>query len=372
MKRFRLAFILPSLRGGGAERVILTLTRLLAESDYAVDLVLVRSTGPFITEVSPKVSVVDLGHSRAIFSLVSLVRYFWRSAPDVVLPSLPHITIITLLAELFCKKKTIVLPIEHNTLSALMRHSKSMKQSLLPALMRVTYPMANKVICVSYGVKEDLKDMLRLPDPKLTVIYNPVNVNCLTELSAEPAVHPWLSSPSTPILLAAGRLTYAKGFDVLIDAMGVVNTDNDARLIILGEGPEEKNLHRQIDQMGLSECVSIPGFVNNPYPFFRHASLFVLSSRWEGLPTVLIEAIACGAQVVSTDCPSGPREILGPDADHRLVPVDDHEALASKIIDALNGRLSDSKDIHLEQFTEAFAGLAYDDLIREQRDLSHD
>ena len=351
---------------------MLTLCRLMADKGHTVDLILIRSTGAFKTEIPSNVSIVDLGYSRAIFSLASLIRYLWRSTPNVVLPSLPHITIITLVANLFCGKKAVVLPIEHNTLSALVRYSKSLKQSLLPALMRIIYPMANKIICVSYGVKQDLKSTLHLADQKLTVIYNPVNTKSLTQLSKQPAVHPWLTSPSYPILVAAGRLTFAKGFDVLISAMSILHTRSCARLIILGEGPEKASLQKQIETAGLSERISIPGFTSNPYPFFKSASLFILSSRWEGLPTVLIEALACGAQAISTDCPSGPREILGPDASHRLVPVDDHHELASKILEALDGRLSDSKSAHLEKFTESFAQLAYHRLIKQELNSSHE
>lgn len=368
MARQKLTFLLPSLRGGGAERVILTLSQLMVKKGYSVDLVLVRSTGAFKTEVPADVNLIDLGHSRAAFSLISLARYIRQSRPDVLLPSLPHITIITLITKWLCRYTLVTLPIEHNTLSALLANSKSPKQTLLPLLMRITYPTANKIICVSRGVEKDLKTTLSLPDHKLTVIYNPVNTSSLIQLSQHPTNHPWLKNRSSPLLLAVGRLTYAKGFDVLINAMSIVHAKSKAKLIILGEGPEKSRLHELIQDTGLSECISIPGFTNNPYPYFKRASLFVLSSRWEGLPTVLIEAIACGAKVISTDCPSGPREILGANAERYLVPVGDHCALATKILETLDGHLDNRNQVDLDKFTEAYSQKEYHRLIRQELD----
>ena len=362
----KLTFILPSLRGGGAERVILTLTELMLRKGYIVELVLIRSIGAFSNELPEGLKVIDLGRKRALFSLFALGRYLRSSSPEVIFPSLPHISIVTLISTWITRTKTVVIPIEHNTLSESIRYSPSMKQSLLPFLMRLTYPRARTVICVSQGVQRDLQRKLSLPPEKLMVIYNPVITEMLDSLSKQAVCHPWLSCRTKPVLVAAGRLTYAKGFDVLIDAMEIVCGSSNARLIILGAGPDEANLKQQIVEKNLSDHISMPGFIANPYPFFRLASIFVLSSRWEGLPTVLIEAAACGTNIVSTDCPSGPREILDSETSQELVPVGDHQALANQILDVLEKRLTPQRPRDFTQFTAAYAQKQYDKLINKE------
>jgi len=168
------------------------------------------------------------------------------------------------------------------------------------------------------------------------VIYNPAFNDDLIDLSREHLDHSWFEDGQPPVILAVGRLHHQKGFDILLDAFSAVLAEKPCRLVILGEGPQRKNLEIQARQLGVAEYVHFPGFVKNPYAYMGRASLFVLSSRWEGLPGALIEAMACGCAVVATDCPSGPAEIIENGMQGAIVPVEDPRALATAMLQALS------------------------------------
>jgi len=201
--------------------------------------------------------------------------------------------------------------------------------------MRLIYPLAHTIIAVSNGVAEDLSTVLALPKSRISVIYNPVVTKSLKQQAEIPVTHTWLQSDRIPVVLGVGRLTKAKNFETLIQAFSIVLETISAKLIILGEGEERSNLENLVRQLNLVNEVDLPGFTENPYSYMKRAKLFVLSSLWEGLPTVLIEALSCGTQVVSTDCPSGPREILENGKWGTLVAVNDGQALANAMIDAI-------------------------------------
>jgi glycosyltransferase involved in cell wall biosynthesis len=206
--------------------------------------------------------------------------------------------------------------------------------------MRWAYRQADAIIAVSEGVADDLANILNLPREGIDVVYNPVVTPGLEALAAAPIDHPWLAKGSPPVILAAGRLTAPKDYPTLLHAFAKVRTKHDYRLVILGEGELRPLLETMVDTLGIGDSVLLPGFAENPFAWMRRASLFVLSSAWEGLPNVLIQAMACGTPVVSTDCPSGPREILEGGKWGALVPVGDRDALAEEIISNLSSRNS--------------------------------
>jgi len=206
----------------------------------------------------------------------------------------------------------------------------------MPFLMRLFYPWADKVVAVSKGVADDLVRITRLPKDKIQVIYNPVVTSEFFIKAEEPLDHPWFKPGEPPVILGVGRLTEAKDFPTLIRAFTLVRKERPARLMILGEGEDRPKLDALVKELGLEKDVALPGFVENPYKYMKRAAVFVLSSKWEGLPTVLIEAMALGTPVVSTACPSGPSEILEGGKWGRLVPVGDVEALAKAIVEALS------------------------------------
>lgn len=198
--------------------------------------------------------------------------------------------------------------------------------------MRWFYPWADKIVAVSDGVAADLARFARLPRSLITTIYNPFDIGGMRIKAEEEPELPWVLPEALPVLLGVGRLTEQKDFTSLIQAFALVRQQRQVRLLILGEGELRNALAAQAKSLGLTpEDFAMPGFVSNPFSYLRRAEVFVLSSRWEGLPGVLIQAMACGAPVVATDCPSGPAEILEDGKWGRLVPVGDVSALANAI-----------------------------------------
>lgn len=335
----RLAFFLPGLYGGGAERIMLNLAEGITAHGYSVDLVLARAEGPFLTQVPDSVRLIDLHASRVLSSLPALVRYLRRERPLALL-SILHANIIALWARRLAGIPLRVIVAEHNTLSSVTKGVADRRWRAYPVLARWFYPSADGIVAVSKGVAVDLSKQINLPLDKIQVIYNPIVTPELFEKSSTPIEHPWFQAGEPPVLLAVGRLTIQKAFDVLIRAFALVRKDIPVRLLILGEGEQRHALQGLINKLGLEQDACLLGFVPNPYPYMAHAAAFILSSRWEGLPTVLVEAMSLGTPIVSTDCPSGPREILADGKFGQLVPVDDPSALAAAIKIALSSRIS--------------------------------
>jgi glycosyltransferase involved in cell wall biosynthesis len=223
----------------------------------------------------------------------------------------------------------------HNTLSVQFANLRQRHRVILPPLLATFYPKADGIVAVSSGVAEDLSRFLGLDRARIAVLHNPVVTDDLLTRMEEPLEHGWFRETEPPVILGVGSLIPRKDFTTLLRAFALVRRQCRARVVILGEGKERGHLERLIRELGLEGEVDLPGFVNNPYPYFRRARLFVLSSRWEGLPTNVIEALACACPVVATDCP-GAREILENGRHGRLVPVGDVEAMAQAMLKTLD------------------------------------
>jgi glycosyltransferase involved in cell wall biosynthesis len=335
----RVALFISHMRGGGAQRATLKLAGGIAEHGYAVDLVLAKAEGPFLSELPESVRLVDLNASRVLFSTSALIRYLRRERPAAMLSALHYVNIVALWARRLAGVSTRVVVSERNQLSHASEHGSNARTRLMPYFIRRFYPWADGIVAVSQGVADDLAQMTGLPHRRIAVIYNPIVTPELQERVKTPLQHPWLENGQPPVVLAAGRLKPQKDFSTLIQAFALVRRNHLARLLILGEGSERPALEALVRESGLAQDVSLPGFVANPYPHMTRASLFVLSSRWEGLPGVLIEAMYCGAPLIATNCPSGPREILKDGQYGLLVPVGDVAALARAIEMALRGKV---------------------------------
>ena len=336
----KIALFLPSLRGGGAERVMVNLARGFVERGLRVDLVLAKAEGPYLSQVPKEVRVVDLGARRVLYSLPGLVRYLRRERPQAMLSALNHANIVAIWAKLLARVQTRLVVAEHSTLSRSTENASSVRAKLLPFLIKTFYPYADAVVAVSRGVAEDLVTTTKLPMEKIKVIYNPVITPELFAKAEEPLDHPWFRPGEPPVVLGVGRLTQAKDFPTLIRAFALVRKERPARLMILGEGEDRPKLEALVRELRLEEDVALPGFVDNPYKYMKRAAVFVLSSQWEGFGNVLVEAMACGCPVVATDCPSGPAEILENGKWGRLVPPGDPEALAKAILDTVERGVS--------------------------------
>ena len=358
----KLAIFLPSLSGGGAERSMLNLAHGVAERGYPVDLVLAQAKGPYLSLVHKDVRIVDLKASRVLASLPALVSYLKKERPKALISALNYANVVAVWARSLAGVPTKVLVNEQNTVSISAFNSAKRRQRMVPYFMKYFYPWADYIIGNSQGVAEDLSEVTGLPPQRIDILYNPVVTPEVQEKVHAPLNHPWFEPGQPPVILAVGRLTKQKDFPTLIQAFSQVLKNRSARLMILGEGVDRPKLETLVKELSLEDHVSLPGFVENPYAYMKRASLYVLSSRWEGLPTVLIEALYCGQPIVATDCPSGPREILAGGQYGVLVPVGDVAALSRAIEAGLAGEtpLPTKESWHpysLEAVSDQYIGL---------------
>jgi glycosyltransferase involved in cell wall biosynthesis len=335
----------------------------MAEQNVDVDLVLASATGPYLKMVPPQVRVVDLKAGRVLSSMPALARYLREVRPVGMVSALDHANVVALWARRLAGGQSRVAVCMQNTPTQDASHSASFRGRLTPVAMKLFYPWATGIVGVSQGVVDDFIKMTGIRQ-KVMVIHNPVVTPDLFRRADEPVEHPWLQPGQPPVLLGVGRLTRQKNFPNLIRAFARVRTQQPSRLMILGEGEDRSALETLIAELGLQGEVSLPGFVQNPYAYMKRAAMFVLSSDWEGLPTVLIEALALGTPVVSTNCPSGPMEILRGGVLGRLVPMQDAEALAQAITASLSEPFKPVLEAAYADYTQAVVVQQYLKLLR--------
>ncbi|MFQ5668750.1 MAG: glycosyltransferase, partial [Candidatus Binatia bacterium] len=349
------AVFIYCLTGGGAQRRTLTLANAFAARGHQVDLVVVSSEERCRAQVRAGVRLIplDVGWRRWLAPLTKhlnvrgfftagavtvFARYLRRERPDVVLSAASHVNLVAVVAH---RIAGLSIPL---VLRASNQPSGNL--SLWPVADRVArrflrwmasrvYPWADHVIAVSEGVARDLVTLTGMPSERITTIYNPVVTPEVQERASAPLEHPWFAPGSPPVVLGVGKFKIQKDFPTLVRAFARVRAARPARLVILGEGGERGKIEHLARELGVADDVGLPGFMQNPFAWMSRASVFVLSSAWEGLPGALIEALACGCPVVSTDCPSGPDEILDHGAFGPLVPVGDDRALADAILSVL-------------------------------------
>jgi glycosyltransferase involved in cell wall biosynthesis len=329
-----IALFLPSVRGGGAQRIVVNLAQGMTERGLPVDVVLTTAQGVFMDQLPAAARLVDLRSRRVLGCLGPLAAYLRREQPRVVISSMSHANVVAIAAARLAGTGTPIVVTEHNTMSVAAGES-ALARRLWPPLLRVFYPWADSVVAVSDGAADDFARTTGLPRERIETVYNPVITPELLALAQQQPDHPWFAPGEPPVVLAVGRLTAQKDFPTLLRAFARVRARRPARLIILGEGEDRPALEALARELGITDAVALPGFRSNAMAYMAKAALFVLSSAWEGLPTVLIEALAAGTRVVSTDCPSGPREILRNGQLGALVPVGDAAALADAIVAAL-------------------------------------
>jgi glycosyltransferase involved in cell wall biosynthesis len=365
--RTHVALFMPSLDGGGAERVMVTVASALAKRGHDVDLVLVNKKGDYGHLVHDDIRIIDLAARRILGAVPGLIRYLRDERPDAMLSTLFFTNVIATWACRWVQPAPRLILREANTISAKSAEASNPKFRLMPYLARWFYPWADAVVTVSNAAGEDLVQITEISPEKVQTIYNPVVTDDLKEKAAEPVEHPWFQPEAPPVILGAGRLERQKDFETLIRAFRHVRTDRPARLIILGRGSLKEQLQGLAQSLGVGDDVLLPGFVNNPFTYMARSSVFVLSSRFEGLPGVLIQAMATGCPVVSTDCPSGPREILIDGEVGPLVPVGDVEGLARGILETLDDP-PDSRFLkdEAERFSDTAAVEAYTQVLTGQ------
>jgi glycosyltransferase involved in cell wall biosynthesis len=329
------ALLFPTLEGGGAQRVMLTLAEGLAARGKAVELVLIDQRGELAQQLDPELRVVNLGKPHARLALPGLIRYLRQRRPACLLSTLDHTSVLALIAGRLAGTRTPVVIRISNKMSERARHATTLGEKLTVGFSRRLFPMANRIVAVSAGAARDFEEYAGLEAGRVEALPNPVVDDRMLQLAAMPVDHPWFAGGLPPVVLGVGRLVPQKNFELLIRAFALVRKTTDARLLILGEGPLRPQLVRTADELGVAADLDLPGFDPNPFRYMAHAGVFVLSSDYEGLPGVLIQAMASGAPVVSTDCPFGPREILRNGRYGRLVPTGNAEEMAGAIINAL-------------------------------------
>ncbi len=315
---------------------MLNLAAGFAAKGHPVDLVLAKAAGEYLDQVPVGVNLVDLRATRPLTAIPSLARYLYTRKPQALLTTILNANLAALWALRLSGVTTRCVVREASTLSAELVHMSPINRILTQRLIAWGFSRTHAIVAPSQGAAEDLARVTGIPRDSIEVIDNPVVSASLISKSRLPADHRWLAG-SMPVIVGIGRLTRQKDFTTLLRAFAEVRRQRPVRLIILGEGEERAALEDLARNLGIADDVDLPGFVANPYAVLSRAALFVLSSYWEGLPGVLIEALACGTKVVATDCPSGPREILDDGAYGQLVPVGDDKAMAEAILRALTG-----------------------------------
>lgn len=339
----RIALFVPSLFPGGVERMMLNLARGFLSRGYSIDFVAANATGAFREEVPNEARLIDLKARRVLTAIPALADYLRRERPHTLIAGMTHSTIAAICARKLAGAGTTIIGTEHVDMSSILRGSHRLRERSMPLLARWLLPRADLIVAVSKGVAEGLSRQVEVPRERIRGIYNPVITPAIFLKSRESPSHPWFSEMQSeasasekPVILSVGQLTRPKDQETLLRAFAALLRIRPARLLILGEGPLRSNLEKLAAELGISEHLSMPGFEPNPYAYMARAKVFALSSVTEGFGMVLVEALALGAQVVATDCPGGPREILGGGRWGTLVPMGDVEKFCEALVSALD------------------------------------
>ncbi|WP_372716750.1 glycosyltransferase [Immundisolibacter sp.] len=380
----RLALLISGLGLGGVQRTMLTLAGGLADRGLAVDLLVPDDRGPFRRLIPANVRLVNLSRwwlrvpvirarkrRKALLMAPAIADYLRRERPDALLSASHYVNLAALWGRELAGTGTRLVISQRTQLSVAITNSKLpllRRRPLLAWMTRRYYPRADAIVAVSDGVADDLAEVAHLPRPRVVTVYNPTDLAYIATRAAEPAPHLWLEDGGAPVIVAVGRLAAQKDFTTLLRAFAQMKATRPARLLILGEGRLRPQLEALARELAISDVVALPGYAENPFAALARAQLFVLSSRYEGLPGALIQALACGCAVVSTDCPSGPLEILDHGRYGRLVPVGDADALAA----AMHATLDETPDPDRQHARAAYFSVdravdAYLDLMLDER-----
>ncbi len=317
----------------------------LLNHGYQVDLLVAQVEGPLRSSLPPQVRLIDLAARKVSTAIPRLVRYLRRERPAALYSTIINANLAAIVAHRFSRVRCPIVIRESNVLDP--KSSIRLARKISGVIAPNAYRFADSIIAVSEDVAAELSRRSPALHEKILVLPNPVISKTMLELGEAPIDHPWMqhSSPNghhgsrctaKPVVLGAGRLHPQKDFGTLIAAFAEVRATREAKLVILGEGAERQSLEAQIERLGLRDDVSLPGHIENPFPYFSRADLFVLSSRYEGMPNVLLQAMAFGTPVIATDGPSGAGEVLRCSGSGRLVPVGDTKAMAAAICESLD------------------------------------
>jgi glycosyltransferase involved in cell wall biosynthesis len=346
----KIAFIIPSFDGGGAERVMVNLANGFASQGSTVYLIVFNNNGVYKKELSDKIQIIDINTDRALFSYFAIKAVIKKENFQILFSTIGHVNILLIILKLLNKKNGFRIVIrESNTSSQLVRSNLFLKLSLLDVLRKLLYPNADLIVAPSRGVATDLVHNYKIKRKLIEVVRNPINLKRLLSFSKKPIKGTFIDHLSSKIIIGIGALTKQKDFKTLIRAFSVVKKTHNCKLIILGEGPERQTLENVINELNLNEHVYMPGFVTNPFNYLKTSEVFVLSSIYEGLPNVLIQAMLLGIPCVSTNCKSGPKEILMNGKYGQLIEAGDQLGMSKAIINVLEERWESKSKNGLEK-----------------------
>ncbi len=337
----KILFIMTSLEGGGAEKILLSIIKYLDREKYKPYLALLSCKGEYISLIPPDIRVIDLKKKNrsSFFMLVMRLafRVYTDIRPEAVVSFLVYTNMVSILAKSISPVKPFMIISERNYTLRKWKQYKAWSRALKRALIGRIYSAADIVTALSAGVAEDLSRSFRVPEHKTRVIYNGVDLELIRKSKEEPVLDKWFPGNGLPVIIGCGRLVYQKGFPLLLKAFSLVQKEIDSVLVILGQGQDRARLEDIIKGLDLKDRVYLAGFRHNPYKYMAASDVFVLSSHWEGFANVVIEAMACGIPVVSTRC-GGPEEIISDGINGILLRQDTPEEMAHSIIKVLSDK----------------------------------
>ena len=364
--KIKISFFVPALNAGGAQKVMIDLASELSLEGFIADIVLVKAQGEFLKSVPDTVHITDLGKSRTLFSIFALAKYIRVEKPNIILSTLPHANVIAIWSKILSRSYSKVIIREATLSSHIVYKTKNFLTAFISHFIsRLTYSRADAIVAVSEGVANDTISFYKTDKRKIHTINNPVDFQKISELSKHDITHLWMNDSSIPVIVSVGRLSKEKDYPTLLRAISIVRKSTPVRLIILGEGNERKFLESLISDMALEDSVDMPGFVDNPFPYIKNASVFVMSSICEGMPNALLQAVFLGTPAISTDCISGPNEILDGGRLGMLVEVGHPYELSKAILKTICSPItrSHSIDPYLERYSKKNIIDSYKNLI---------
>lgn len=376
-QRVRIGILVDQLGEGGGQRSAIIVASQLHELGFPTQVLSGRD-GPYAAEL-PRALPVQLlapgwpNASSVVKLVINLCRESRRFRTNVIFANGFAIGRLALLLRAMSpvglSRETRVVVVERSTLSVAIRDRfpNPLMRWMILRLTQWLYRRADAIVGVSDGVTRDLEHTLRLSSGSVTTIHNPINADRIDRAIEAAISHPLrcvFDALPRPIVITAGRLVRAKAHRDLLEAFACLPESQRGSLVILGEGPLRSDLEHQADQLGISDRVWMPGFVDNPWWFIARADVFALSSHWEGHPRAILEALACGVPIASTDCPSGPREILADATGARLTPVGDIRSL-SRAIEALLTNTETVFAENLERYSPQKVALGYSNVAEK-------
>lgn len=334
MPNKRIAIFIPTLEGGGAELSMIALAKGLCARGYSVDLLVKNTQGELRGSIPANIRLIDFNVPTMRYTLGKLITYIKNEHPEAIISAMELSNLSLTLASLASKQRPKTIITIHNTLSL---QPPIYNRNLDRILFGLMYRFSNKIVCVSDTCAKDTIKYLHLPKAKVFVINNPILNDDIYIKAKEIVSYPWFPGSDRKRILSIGRLVPQKDHKNLIKAFKLVRDVYEAQLIILGEGYLRLELIELSEALGVDQDVSLPGFIQNPYPLIAQSDVFVLSSIYEGFGNVLVEALAVKCPVVSTDCLSGPREILAHGKYGHLVSVGDSQEMADAILEVIAG-----------------------------------